>query len=140
MSPWVNYYSDIVKSRKSLVNKADKLFSEYIRRRNANHAGLVSCFTCGKQDEWKRMDAGHFMSRKHYATRWDEENVQVQCKGCNIFRSGEQYMFGLQLDRKYGPGKAEELMQKSRGLIKLSNDDLEALGKLYATRLHKLDK
>jgi len=86
------------------------------------------------------MDAGHFMSRKHYATRWDEENVQVQCKGCNIFRSGEQYMFGLQLDRKYGPGKAEELMQKSRGLIKLSNDDLEALVKLYATRLHKLDK
>lgn len=48
-------------------------------------------------------------------------------------------MFGLQLDRKYGPGKADELMQKSRGLIKLSNDDLDALGKLYASRLHKLD-
>lgn len=127
-----------MKSRKKLVEKADKVFSEYIRRRNANHAGVVTCFTCGKQDEWKRMDAGHFMSRKHYSTRWDEENVQVQCKGCNIFRAGEQFLFSIQLDRKYGSGKAEELLQKSRSLLKLSTPDLEALIELYQSKLVKL--
>lgn len=127
-----------MKSRKKLVEKADKVFSEYIRRRNANHAGLVTCYTCGKQDEWKRMDAGHFQSRKHYATRWDEENVQVQCKGCNIFRSGEQFLFGLQLDRQYGPGKAEELLQKSRSLLKLGTPDLLTLIELYESKLVKL--
>lgn len=84
------------------------------------------------------MDAGHFQSRKHYATRWDEENVQVQCKGCNIFRAGEQYIFGLQLDRKYGPGKAEELLQKSRSLLKLGTPDLLALIELYESKLLKL--
>ena len=30
-------------------------------------------------------------SRKHYATRWLEMNVAVQCVGCNMFKSGEQY-------------------------------------------------
>ena len=127
-------------SRKAIIKKADKVFSEYIRRRYANHAEVVSCFTCGKKGHWKTMDAGHFMSRKFYSTRWNEENVQVQCKGCNIFRSGEQYMFGLQLDRKYGPGKSEELLQKSRSLLKLSTPDLIDLIDFFKAKLVKLKK
>ena len=81
-----------------LKTKLDKLFSEYIRRRYANHDGTVSCFTCGIVKHWKEQQAGHFQSRRHHSTRWDEKNVQVQCKSCNIFKSGEQYKFGNYLD------------------------------------------
>ena len=112
-----------MKSRKSIVAKLDKEFSFYIRQRQSV-GGVVSCFTCGKKDHWRNMDCGHFQSRKHYATRWDEINCQVQCKTCNIFRYGEQFIFGQNLDHKYGEGTANQLLQESRKTIKLSNLDL----------------
>src|SRR6056300_1905448 len=86
-------------SRKTIVNNLDKIFSEYIRRRYAKN-GIAECVTCGKKDHWKNLQAGHFMSRKHYATRWDEENVEVQCMACNVYRYGEQYKFSLYLGKE----------------------------------------
>ena len=86
-------------TRKSLIAKLDKVFSEYIRRR---HGEIATCVTCGKKDHWKKLQAGHFMSRKHYATRWDEDNVGVQCSACNVFRYGEQYLFAKYLGNKKG--------------------------------------
>ena len=67
-----------------LKKKLDKVFSEFIRRRNADHLGFINCFTCGVKKHWKEQQAGHFQSRSHHSTRWDEVNVQVQCIKCNI--------------------------------------------------------
>ncbi len=113
-------------TRSKIVKKLDSVFSLYIRNRFANN-GKAECFTCGKIDDVSRLHAGHFMSRKHYATRWDETNVQVQCPKCNLFGQGEKYTFGLNLDKEYGEGTAEKLQQKARNLVKLSNDDLNEL-------------
>jgi hypothetical protein len=117
-------------TRSKIVKKLDRVFSLYIRNRHSKN-GKAECFTCGKIDEVSRLHAGHFMSRKHYATRWDEVNVQVQCPKCNLFGQGEQYMFGLHLDIKYGKGTAEALQQKARNTVKLSNDDLNELIEKY---------
>lgn len=43
------------------------------------------------------------------STRWNEQNCQVQCVGCNMFKQGEQWKFGLRIDYKYGEGTSEEL-------------------------------
>ena len=94
--------------RKKLIEKLDKIFSIYIRRRNTVN-DVAECFTCGKKDHWKKLQNGHFQSRKHYSTRWHEQNCQVQCSGCNVFRYGEQYKFALNLDNTYYSGLAEEL-------------------------------
>ena len=118
-------------SRKKLVKKLDKVFSEYIRQRYAV-GNIATCVTCGKKDNWKKLQAGHFISRKHYSTRWDTTNVQVQCSGCNVFRYGEQYKFGIYLDQQYGIGTADELLKKSRKLNKLTNQDLLDLIEQYA--------
>lgn len=124
-------------NRSKLVARADKVFSQYIRTRNADNRGFVACFTCGKIDHWKSQDCGHFMSRKHYNTRWDPDNCQVQCKGCNIFRHGEQFLFGVHLDKLYGEGKAEELHFKSRQTVKLSQQDLQGIIDYYNSLLVK---
>ena len=110
-------------SRKTLVKKLDKVFSEYIRRRNADNKGYVECFTCGKRDHWKKMQCGHFQSRKHYSTRWNEDNCQVQCVGCNMFKAGEQYKFGLKLNA-ISPNQAEKLFLLARNTKKFNNFDL----------------
>jgi len=121
-------------NRKLLVKKLDTIFSEYIRRRYAIN-DIAECVTCGKKDHWKKQQAGHFMSRKHYSTRWDERNVEVQCQGCNVWRYGEQYKFSLHL----GAGLADELMVKSRQIEKFSNADLVMMYETYKQKVKDLD-
>jgi hypothetical protein len=122
-------------NRKLLVKKLDTIFSEYIRRRYAKN-DIAECVTCGKQDHWKKLQAGHFMSRKHYSTRWDERNVEVQCQGCNVWRYGEQYKFSLHL----GTELSEELLIKSRQIEKFSNADLVMMYETYKQKVKDLDK
>jgi hypothetical protein len=112
--------------RKSLIDKLDKEFSIFIRNRYAKN-GLAKCVTCGSIKEVKQLQCGHFMSRKHYSTRWDEDNCQVQCYTCNVMRYGEQYKFGLYLNAAYNKDKAEELLIKSKQTLKLSDADLEEM-------------
>jgi len=122
-------------NRKLLVKKLDTIFSEYIRRRYAKN-DIAECVTCGKKDHWKKLQAGHFMSRKHYSTRWDERNVEVQCQGCNVWRYGEQYKFSLHL----GSELSDELLIKSRQIEKFSNADLVMMYETYKQKVKDLDK
>lgn len=124
--------------RSTLVKKADTIFSQYIRRRYATHSGIAECFTCGKKDHWKSLQCGHFMSRKHYSTRWDETNCQVQCAGCNVFRYGEQYKFGRNLDIELGTGTANALETKSRQILKYSNVEILELINHYKKKVAEL--
>ena len=111
--------------RSTIVKKLDKIFSIWVRSKDADHAGMVECFTCGVTKSWKyEIDAGHFMGRGKYATRWDEQNVKPQCKSCNGFRSGEQYLFSKHLDEEYGKGTSDELVYQSNQLAKFTNDEL----------------
>ena len=125
-------------TRSKLVKKLDNIFSQYIRLRYADDLGNTECFTCGKIDHWKRLQCGHFQSRKHYSTRWNETNCQVQCSGCNVFKYGEQYLFGLNLDKKYGLGTSEQLYIQSKEMVKLSNIDIEMLINTYQDKIKEL--
>jgi hypothetical protein len=126
---------------KTLKTKLDNIFSLYIRLREATDEGLVQCFTCGNVNNYKvGMQNGHFMSRKFMATRYDEQNCQVQCVGCNMFKYGEQFKFSLALDYKYGKGTAEELLHKSRQINKMSSKDFEEKISYYKLIVEKLLK
>jgi len=127
------------KERAKVVDKLDAVFSEYIRRRYADHRGFVRCYTCGTEKHWKQMHAGHFQSRSKYATRWNETNVQVQCVSCNIFKAGEQYKFGLRLDAELGEGTAEEMMYLSNQSGKYSIEMLREMVAYYQAQVRGLE-
>jgi len=120
-------------TRKTIITKLDNIFSQYIRLRYSKNE-ISECVTCGKQDHWKKLQAGHFISRKHYATRFDEDNVQVQCSGCNVFRYGEQYLFSKYL----GVDLSEELLMKSRKIQKFSDNELLEMIELYTKKVNNL--
>ena len=129
-----------MKTISKLKKELDTIFSLYIRLRESEE-GLVQCFTCGKVSHYKSgMQNGHFQSRKHLSTRWDKENCQVQCVGCNMFKAGEQYKFAINLDAKYGEGKAEELELKARTIMKVSRIDYEEKITYYKELVEKLKK
>lgn len=118
-------------SRKGLVKKLDKVFSIYIRTRLAKE-NQVQCVTCGVRKHWKEVDAGHFVSRRHYATRWNPQNVHVQCKSCNGFHGGQNYIMGKYIDKTYGEGTADELITMSRQIKKFTDQDLKDLIEQYS--------
>lgn len=122
----------------TLKNKLDKIFSEYIRRRDVNENGYGECIDCGKPLHFSEGDAGHFVGRRHLATRWDERNVHLQDRYCNRFLNGRQYEYGLALDEKYGPGTADELIQKSKEVFKINREWLQYQIDIYTEKLKEL--
>lgn len=123
-------------TRSKLVKKLDVVFSQYVRLSNADSRGFCTCVTCGKQGHWKTggIQAGHFISRKHYSTRWNEDNVKPQCVACNVYRAGEQYKYSLYL----GHNLADELYQKSKEITKFTNVELQEMIDFYSTQLKRL--
>ncbi len=128
------------KTVSKLKKELDKWFSLYIRLREANEYGMVQCFTSGRVYHYKKIHAGHFMSRRHLSTRWCETNVQPQSAADNLFGQGEQFKFGLNLDGKYGEGTAEELQYKSRTTLKISRVEYEEKISYYKSLVDKLKK
>ena len=128
-----------MKSISKLKKELDKWFSLFIRLRNASKDGIVECWTCGKTAHYKKMHAGHFMSRKHHATRWNEDgNVQVQCPKCNLFGQGEQYTFGKLIDVRIGEGKSEELQELSRTTVKYMRHEYEDMIMFYNEKVNAI--
>jgi hypothetical protein len=130
------------KTISKLKKELDKIFSLYIRLREATPEGLVKCFTCDKISHYKLgIHAGHFMSRSRLATRWhDSGNVMPQCYRCNIHLSGNQYIYGLKLDERYGDGTAKKIEKLSRDTVKMMRCDYEEMIEDYKERLKKLTK
>ncbi|MAB40148.1 MAG: hypothetical protein CL525_13780 [Aequorivita sp.] len=120
-----------------LKKKLDSIFSKFIRLRESKD-GQAICFTCQKQDSWKKLQAGHFQSRRHQSTRWCEINVQNQCVKCNIYSQGEQYKFAKLLDIKYGEGTSDKLELNARKITKLAKWEIEELIQEYTEKVKVL--
>ena len=64
-------------------------------------------------------------------------NCQVQCAGCNVFRFGEQFIFGQNLDNKFGEGTARRLHIKAQLTVKYADFEIEDLINKYNSLLNK---
>src|SRR3990167_3621311 len=91
------------RTTRSFIKKLDKVFSLFIRKRDANSSGNAACISCGNVYHYTQMDAGHYVSRNRMALRFDERNVHAQCRKCNRFMNGAMDEYALALQRKYGP-------------------------------------
>jgi len=127
------------RSRKHLIVALDRVFSKYIRTKYSKN-GFVECVTCGRSYEIKKIQNGHFMSRKSYSTRWDEENCAPQCYGCNVMQQGQQFLFSKYIDEKYGEGYSQILLIKSKQTVKFADFELQEMIDDYTNRLKVLEK
>ena len=120
--------------RKTLINKLDRIFSEYIRKRDSDKKGFVKCITSGKKYHYTEVDAGHFISRKEMSTRWNEDNVYAQSRYDNRYRYGRQYEYSLALEKKK-KGLPKHLYNLSKETVKYSIADLQELIDKYKKKL-----
>ena len=124
-----------------LKKKLDAIFSQFIRYRHAfmiDGEESCTCVTCGKTAPVKNMQAGHFMSRRYNSTRFHEQNVHVQCMGCNMYDQGRQYDHGQYIDSQYGEGTAAGLRKLSTGLKQFKTFELEEMISSYKEKVKNL--
>lgn len=108
---------------------ADNAFSKFILAKYGKN-----CYTCGNP----AADCGHFISRRHMATRYDERNARPQCTYCNRFRHGRPELFRYKLIEEIGEKQVLMIEQEARNEIKLSSNQLEQVATIYNTMLAKL--
>ncbi len=128
------------KPKVSTVKKRlDNIFNEYIRRRDIRGSGECAiCCSCGKIDEWKNMDAGHFVPCQHNATRYDERNVNIQCRKCNRYDEGNSAGYAVFLIKKYGADIIEELDALGHTTKQFKVSELLELEQEYKQKLIEL--
>jgi hypothetical protein len=121
-----------------LIASLDKVFSEYIRRKDADENGYVRCYTSGKIFHWKDIQCGHFISRRHLSTRWYEKNAKPQSVAENMFNQGNGPVFARRLIEQYGPGILEELEIKKNNVCKMGPFEYRILIKEYQDKIKNL--
>lgn len=124
--------------QQKLKEKLDKIFSLYVRQSESDDNGYAKCVTCGKIAHWKEMDAGHYIPRSILATRWDERNVHVQCRGCNRFGGGKIDEYAIYLRKRYPDTILEDLNAQKRKITKLYVVDYQRLIEEYQEKLDNL--
>lgn len=128
------------KTISQLKKEADKYWSQYIRLRDSDKYGIGECITCGAKKHWKQQQCGHFVSRSCNALRYDDENTNLQCVGCNMFKSGEQYLYSKALDLKYGDGTAEKLHAQRHKSHKFTAQELQDIIDEAKANIKEYDK
>lgn len=116
-----------VKKKPNLIAKLDRVFSKYIRLRDVMPNGYFKCISCGQIKRFDQADCGHFYSRTHMATRFDEDNCSSECSFCNRFKADHLIGYQTNLIRKIGMGRFELLQVKANSTKKWSDFELEAM-------------
>lgn len=100
-------------SVKQLRKKLDTLFHAYIRKRDGKCMMATGWGGCNGP-----IQAGHVISRRHLATRWDDTNVFGQCRSHNYQHTFNPNLYISWYVTKYGPEKYESLVRKSRTVFR----------------------
>ena len=116
------------KSLPRLLADAQKKFNSWIRNRDKD----FPCICCGS---FNTSDAGHYFSQgQHSFLRFNEMNVNLCCRKCNHFLSGNLINYRQGLIRRYGEVNVDklELAAKLNRVRKWSKFELEHIIKMYS--------
>lgn len=132
------------------IKPEDKIFSLFIRTRDR-----WTCQRCGamfkpSKDIYKRLRIAvgegdprglhtmHCFGRKGMATRFDEDNCCAGCYGCHSYLDGNLIEKQAFFCERLGDDKWDELIKKSKEIMKLTKEDKKYISNYYKMRLEDL--
>ena len=125
-------------SKADLVERLDRVFSLYIRLRDAMDGGRCVCISCGRQFPFEQMQCGHYIRRAVMATRFDPLNCWGQCPECNCHKAGNLTEYRRNLVQKIGAENFEELLALSRTTRKWGESELKDAIRFYTKEAKRL--
>lgn len=95
--------------RSTLKNRADRLFSEMIRKRDGVcQAGPEDGDCLGA------LQCAHLVSRRYHSTRWDPDNAIALCQGHHMRWTHDVAGWELWRLKRYGYDAVVELYQRAQ--------------------------
>lgn len=119
-----------MRSRKSLVKEADRVFSLYVRNRGETF-GYNHCYTCGVYLPVEHLQAGHFIARRYTNVRWHPLNVWPQCNRCNVQLSGNLKVYESKLVAEFSREAIDELWELARTNDGVSDEYVRKVTETY---------
>ena len=127
-----------IQRRTDYIKKLDRVFSEFIRLRDTMPNGMFRCISCGKIKPYSQADCGHYHSRTHMSTRFDEENANAECRACNRFCADHLVGYRKNLITKIGENRLDVLEWRAHQMKKWSDFELKELIKHYQVKVKEL--
>lgn len=130
------------KQKKEKTVKESTLWSNFsimIRLRDTDENGYGKCISCGKIIYWKDGDCGHGVNRRHWGTRYNEKNNNLQCRADNRFAEGQQANYAINVNKKFGPD-TWDLLQASKNGKKYTGVEMYWLNEQVKERIKELMK
>ena len=121
-----------------LKDKLDRVFSQYIRLRDADNNGNIRCYCCGKVLPWKESENMHFIPRQHMSLRFSEVNCHAGCTRCNHYLNGNIEEYTIHMKKEYGPDILERLTVARNRVNKISATEYEVLIYHYKKEFERL--
>ena len=100
------------KSYSQLHKVAKTWFNKFIRLRDTDELGYGTCISSGQRLKYgtEECQAGHWFPGGHYkALEFNADNVNLQGKSDNYYKSGAGPMYRINLINKIGHERVEEL-------------------------------
>lgn len=85
-----------------LMNEADRLFSIYTRKKNADKNGFITCYICGTPIPWVNAQLMHYIKRDNKKLRYSEQNCHAGCYTCNMTNEGNLVEYRKKLVTEFG--------------------------------------
>lgn len=125
------YRKNDLRIRKEAAKRA---CHEFIRYRDKGR----KCISCGKG--WDGLfDAGHFLeSGNNPHIRYDESNINGQCRKCNRFKGGNSAGYERSLRARIGDSEVDRLLASKGGTLKRTAEDYLEIENYYRERLREL--
>lgn len=101
-------------TRKELISRIDRLFQACRRFDGAKKKGDVWYNRCVTSDQvlpMSKIQAGHWIPRGCYATRWDPTNCNPQSAHDNLYKSGAYIEYSKWYLDKYGLEKYNQMIE-----------------------------
>lgn len=128
-------------SKKKLIDKLDRIFSQYIRLKYSDSKGLCQCISCTTRKPWNEIQNGHYMSRRYFSTRWSEDNCRPQCVACNIFNQGNIQAYRVSLIKQIGEQRVNLVEARARQeTFKYGVFELNAMIQHYTKEVERIAK
>ena len=123
---------EALKSRREVLNDAQKVFNKFIRMRDENKP----CISCGRENAtW---DAGHYRSvGAAPQLRFNEDNCHKQCVQCNQHKSGNAVEYRIGLVTRIGADRVEALECNNQP-VKWSADEARQIKAHYQNEIKRL--
>jgi len=126
--------------KSELLAKADKLFGDYIKRRDSDKDGNIVCPCCNVKINVGNSQCLHFVTRKDYNLRFEETNAKAGCSWCNLnmslYPNGVAYQnYKDKLIKEVGKDEVRRMELSPRNINKMDTAQLKAVIEHYSNNI-----